>query len=93
MSDPVLPTVGAIVGLVVPALHITRILRDDVKRIKDAPRKSKTWVRTSTLMPTALSSFNLCSSQSGISWARKQPAKHRKLSAAVRTHALDSTHS
>jgi len=27
------------VGLVVPALHITRVLRDDVKRIKDAPQE------------------------------------------------------
>jgi hypothetical protein len=39
MTEPVLPTAAAIVGLVVPALHITRLLRDDVKRIKDAPRE------------------------------------------------------
>jgi len=41
MTDPVLPTAAAIVGLVVPALHITRILRDDVKRIKGAPQEIK----------------------------------------------------
>jgi hypothetical protein len=41
MTEPVLPTAAAIVGLVVPALHITRLLRDDVKRIKDAPQEIK----------------------------------------------------
>ena len=41
MTEPVLPTAAAIVGLVVPALHITRLLRDDVKRIKDAPKEIK----------------------------------------------------
>ena len=41
MPEPVLSTASAIVGLVVPALHITRILRDDVKGIKDAPQEIK----------------------------------------------------
>jgi hypothetical protein len=39
MPEPVLSTASAIVSLIVPALHITRILRDDVKRIKDAPQE------------------------------------------------------
>lgn len=41
MTEPVLPTAAAIVGLVVPALHITRLLRDDIKRIKGAPQEIK----------------------------------------------------
>jgi type I site-specific restriction endonuclease len=41
MAEPVIPTASAIVGIIVPALHITRILRDDIKRIKDATQEIK----------------------------------------------------
>jgi hypothetical protein len=41
MTEPILSTAAAIVGLIVPTLHITRILRNDVKRIRDAPQEIK----------------------------------------------------
>jgi hypothetical protein len=53
MADP-LSITASVVGIVVPALHATRLLLDDLQQLKDAPKTVKRLVEDVRSVDTAL---------------------------------------
>jgi hypothetical protein len=53
MSDP-LSITASVVGIIVPALHVTRLLLEDLQQLKDAPKAVKRLVEDVHSVDTAL---------------------------------------
>lgn len=53
MVDP-LSITASVVGIIVPALHSTRLLLDDLQQLKDAPKIAKRLVEDVQSVDTAL---------------------------------------
>jgi len=56
MADP-LSITASVVGLIVPALHTTRLLLDDVEKLRDAPKTVKRLVDDVQSVDMALKSL------------------------------------